>query len=218
MGLFDMFKKTAPQPQHRPVSAVPAGAPAADLYSYRGPAENYFYELLRGCFPICEIRRNVTAAQLGASASPTVSADSWTCGCGSVNNGGFCPECGAKKPAPKVSTAASGSWKCSCGAENTGKFCPECGAPRPDAGAAQPAPKATSAVSGGDCAPITFLLLQGGQPKVAVILCSKRRYDTDAILNTIELCQSRNIAVQRYFPEFRNEAAYVCGRISKALR
>ncbi len=48
---------------------------------------------------------------------------SWTCVCGSVNTGRFCPECGAKGP--------DLPWTCTCGAVNTGKFCPECGAKRP---------------------------------------------------------------------------------------
>lgn len=50
-------------------------------------------------------------------------SDSWTCSCGSVNTGRFCPECGQSRPA--------GSWTCSCGSVNTGKFCSECGKPRP---------------------------------------------------------------------------------------
>ncbi len=48
--------------------------------------------------------------------------DSWTCECGSVNNGKFCPECGKSRPA--------GPWTCECGTANTGKFCSECGKPR----------------------------------------------------------------------------------------
>ena len=51
----------------------------------------------------------------------------WTCSCGANATGKFCPECGAKKPEPKV----EGGWKCACGATTTGKFCPECGAPKP---------------------------------------------------------------------------------------
>lgn len=47
----------------------------------------------------------------------------WTCSCGSVNTGKFCPECGSKRP--------EGPWTCSCGAVNKGKFCSECGKPRP---------------------------------------------------------------------------------------
>lgn len=43
----------------------------------------------------------------------------WTCTCGSVNTGKFCPQCGA-----------ANSWTCSCGTVNTGKFCTECGKAR----------------------------------------------------------------------------------------
>lgn len=49
---------------------------------------------------------------------------SWTCSCGSVNTGNFCPSCGNKKPAPAV-------WTCICGSVNTGNFCPQCGSRRP---------------------------------------------------------------------------------------
>ena len=61
-----------------------------------------------------------------APAAPP--ADSWTCSCGNVVTGKFCPECGAKKPEPKP---PADSWTCSCGNVVTGKFCPECGAKRP---------------------------------------------------------------------------------------
>lgn len=54
---------------------------------------------------------------------PKQENDSWTCDCGTVNKGRFCSECG--KPRPE-----SGSWTCGCGAVNTGKFCSECGKPR----------------------------------------------------------------------------------------
>ena len=56
-------------------------------------------------------------------------ADSWTCTCGAVVTGKFCPECGSKKPEPKP---AADSWTCTCGATVTGKFCPECGTKRPE--------------------------------------------------------------------------------------
>lgn len=52
--------------------------------------------------------------------------EGWHCGCGATVTGNFCPECGAKKPAPKQ------SWTCACGATTTGNFCPECGAKRPE--------------------------------------------------------------------------------------
>ena len=51
-------------------------------------------------------------------------ADGWTCSCGAVNTGNFCPQCGNKKPEPQ-------GWTCSCGAVNTGNFCPTCGSKRP---------------------------------------------------------------------------------------
>lgn len=50
------------------------------------------------------------------------SPSGWTCSCGSVNQGKFCPECGKKRP--------DGPWICSCGQVNQGKFCSECGKPR----------------------------------------------------------------------------------------
>ena len=40
----------------------------------------------------------------------------WTCGCGSVNSGNFCPRCGAKR-----------EWTCECGTVNAGNFCTQCG-------------------------------------------------------------------------------------------
>jgi len=56
----------------------------------------------------------------------------WTCACGAVNKGKFCPECGAKKP------AGVPQYKCDkCGWEpddktHPPKFCPECGDPFDD--------------------------------------------------------------------------------------
>ena len=59
-------------------------------------------------------------------AAPAGSAaGTWTCSCGAVNTGNFCPVCGAKKPEDT-------SWTCSCGAVNTGNFCPVCGAKKPE--------------------------------------------------------------------------------------
>lgn len=58
-----------------------------------------------------------------APQSPVKDGNSWTCSCGSVNTGNFCPECGNKKPA--------GPWTCECGAVNSGKFCSDCGKPKP---------------------------------------------------------------------------------------
>ncbi len=68
--------------------------------------------------------------QAGAQRDQTrhPSAEEWRCACGATATGKFCPECGAKKPEPKI---AAGSWKCRCGTIATGKFCPECGSPCP---------------------------------------------------------------------------------------
>ena len=63
----------------------------------------------------------VQGAAVVMGAAPT--AAGWTCECGNVNTGKFCPECG--KPAPAK------DWVCECGSVNTGKFCPECGKARP---------------------------------------------------------------------------------------
>jgi len=49
--------------------------------------------------------------------------DAWKCGCGQVNDGNFCAECGAAKP--------TAGWRCACGNINQGKFCPNCGAKKP---------------------------------------------------------------------------------------
>ena len=57
----------------------------------------------------------------------TAAAGSWTCSCGTVNQGKFCMNCGSPKP------QQTGSWTCSCGTVNQGKFCMNCGSPRPAA-------------------------------------------------------------------------------------
>ena len=56
---------------------------------------------------------------------PASGRDSWTCSCGAVSAGKFCPECGAPRPADE-------SWTCSCGTVNKGKFCMNCGARKPE--------------------------------------------------------------------------------------
>lgn len=55
---------------------------------------------------------------------PAPTAESWTCACGSVNTGKFCPECGQpKSEVPKKRFCTN------CGYELNpdAKFCPECG-------------------------------------------------------------------------------------------
>ena len=63
----------------------------------------------------------VSPAGNGAGAA----AGSWTCSCGAVSSGKFCPECGASRP-------VEDSWTCSCGTVNKGKFCMNCGAKKPE--------------------------------------------------------------------------------------
>ena len=67
-------------------------------------------------------------AQQQSVAPAAPAADSWKCGCGAVNTGKFCTQCGAKKPA----AVPEGAWQCACGSVNTGNFCPQCGAKKPE--------------------------------------------------------------------------------------
>ena len=46
------------------------------------------------------------------------SGDAWTCSCGTVNTGNFCPNCGGRRPAPAT-------WTCSCGTDQHRKILPE---------------------------------------------------------------------------------------------
>lgn len=57
----------------------------------------------------------------------------WKCGCGTMNSGKFCSECG--NPRSRV------VWLCSCGELNQGRYCTECGAPRPETEEAAAAPE-----------------------------------------------------------------------------
>ena len=61
--------------------------------------------------------------QQTAPAAPA--AEAWTCACGSVNTGKFCPECGAKKPVYRCNKCG---WK-PADPSKPPKFCPECGDP-----------------------------------------------------------------------------------------
>ena len=61
-----------------------------------------------------------------AAAAPAApAAEAWTCACGSVNTGKFCPECGAKKPVYRCNKCG---WK-PADPSKPPKFCPECGDP-----------------------------------------------------------------------------------------
>lgn len=48
----------------------------------------------------------------------------WMCGCGNINTGNFCSQCGSKKE------NGIALWTYTCGSINKGKFCPKCGLPK----------------------------------------------------------------------------------------
>lgn len=92
---------------------------------------------------------------LGAQAAQTL-AGGWDCACGQRGlTGSFCPNCGAKRPAPVAPAApavSQTSWDCACGQHGlTGNFCPNCGAKRPEP-IAPVAPAAPVPPAGWDCA------------------------------------------------------------------
>ena len=59
-----------------------------------------------------------------ADRQPAAPANTWTCTCGAVCSGNFCPTCGKPKP-------AGNEWTCACGTKCSGNFCPTCGKPKP---------------------------------------------------------------------------------------
>ena len=67
--------------------------------------------------------QNMTGGTAPAAADAPAE-EGWTCTCGSVNTGNFCPECGSARPAEKLVCP-------NCGFEpaegETPKFCSECG-------------------------------------------------------------------------------------------
>lgn len=107
MGLFDFLKQLAgtaietstTAPKNTSVyetdTQLIPGAPAVDLYSFRGTPKEYFSRILSGCFPDYEVRQNIEPA-----AITTVSSVAWTCRCGVRNYSKFCTECG--KPQPEL--------------------------------------------------------------------------------------------------------------------
>jgi len=74
----------------------------------------------QGYFDMANKNNQAQAAQGAAQAE----AGSWTCACGTMAVGKFCPECGKKRP--------TDGWVCECGAVCKGKFCGECGKKRPE--------------------------------------------------------------------------------------
>ena len=66
-------------------------------------------------------------AQMGQSLNAAMTGG-WDCQCGQKGiTSNFCPNCGSKKPEPKV------GWDCTCGQKGiTSNFCPNCGAKKPE--------------------------------------------------------------------------------------
>lgn len=56
--------------------------------------------------------------------SETASSDGWTCDCGSVNSGNFCPQCGSARPEEKAAFCTNCGYQCE---GETPNFCPQCG-------------------------------------------------------------------------------------------
>ena len=84
---------------------------------------------------IGNMMQNMQPGAGGVAAAPAV-AGGWDCpACGHRGiTSNFCPDCGAKKPAP---APAADAWDCpACGHKGiTSRFCPDCGAKKPDASA-----------------------------------------------------------------------------------
>ena len=88
----------------------------SDAYALRSPAQTVSPTFLPAVEP---------TAQPAAPTVQPASDNAWTCSCGSVNSGNFCPNCGTARPK---------ELKCSkCGfvpkAGNTPRFCEQCGNP-----------------------------------------------------------------------------------------
>lgn len=81
----------------------------------------------QGLFEMGQQQQSAQAQAAQQAQAPA--ANGWTCSCGNVATGKFCPECGAKKP------AGVPQYKCDkCGWEPADpkqppRFCPECGDP-----------------------------------------------------------------------------------------
>ncbi len=109
---------------------------SAMIYGYDAQSTRYLYQITTvDATPTAEPAAAPTEAPAAeptaAPESPAVNDNAWTCTCGSVNTGKFCPECGGAKPEPTPTPVPDNTWTCACGSVNTGKFCPECGTARP---------------------------------------------------------------------------------------
>ena len=80
---------------------------------------------------LSSIAQAVTSAQAAQAAQMAQNAASgpWTCACGALNEGNFCPQCGAKRPEPaKVFRCDKCGWTPEDPTKPP-KFCPNCGDP-----------------------------------------------------------------------------------------
>jgi len=69
------------------------------------------------------VKEAAPAEETAAEETAPAEDGSWTCSCGAVNSGKFCPECGSAKPAEEIACKE-------CGYKPEGdvpNFCPECG-------------------------------------------------------------------------------------------
>ncbi len=78
-----------------------------------------------------ELKSVLTGTEvLPPERTPQADDGTWTCTCGAVNTGNFCPECGEKKPVTTglVIRCNKCGWTPEAGTKPP-KFCPECGDP-----------------------------------------------------------------------------------------
>ena len=78
--------------------------------------------------PIVSRPAQVEPAQPAVADAP----DTWTCSCGSVNTGKFCPNCGKQRPEqPRIIVCANCGWRPD-GSMEAPRFCPNCGTRFPE--------------------------------------------------------------------------------------
>ncbi len=88
--------------------------------------------------PVLDTAEAIGGAAAQAAVQPAAPAAEpavWDCVCGQKGvSSKFCPNCGAKRPEPGISSH-SDTWDCACGQkEVSSNFCPNCGAKRPEPG------------------------------------------------------------------------------------
>lgn len=104
-------------------AAANEGAGAMGAFVGMGMAGNAAGGNLQNLYQMGQAQPQQAAAQAAPSGQAQAGGSAWTCSCGTVNQGNFCGNCGAKRP--------EAEWTCSCGAVNKGNFCGNCGNKRP---------------------------------------------------------------------------------------